>query len=82
MRCGGIIADVMGLGKTLTVLASILRSIPDAEVFQKFDRPISKNDKPSLRTKATLIVVSSARELTHMLKALKEALISWRRAAR
>lgn len=63
VRCGGIIADVMGLGKTLTVLASILRSIPDAEVFQKFDRPISKNDKPSLRTKATLIVVSSAQLL-------------------
>ncbi|CAI0652968.1 unnamed protein product [Colletotrichum noveboracense] len=63
VRCGGIVADVMGLGKTLTVLASILQSTPDAEIFQKFDRPVSKYDTPTLRTKATLIVVSSAREL-------------------
>ncbi|KAH9238258.1 hypothetical protein K456DRAFT_1828223 [Colletotrichum gloeosporioides 23] len=63
VRCGGIVADVMGLGKTLTVLASILQSTPDAEIFQKFDRPVSKYDTPTLRTKATLIVVSSAQLL-------------------
>lgn len=62
VSCGGILADVMGLGKTLTVLTSILQSTPHAETFERFDPTIHNRDGRTNRTRATLIVVSSTRE--------------------
>ncbi|EQB58429.1 hypothetical protein CGLO_01330 [Colletotrichum gloeosporioides Cg-14] len=63
VSCGGILADVMGLGKTLTVLTSVLQSTPHAEIFERFDSTIHNRDGRTNRTRATLIVVSSAQLL-------------------
>ncbi|KAI5861653.1 SNF2 family N-terminal domain-containing protein [Durotheca rogersii] len=54
---GGLVADAMGLGKTLTMLTAISHSMPEAEDFSNFyDKGVGK-----VPTKATLVVVSSAR---------------------
>lgn len=59
---GGVIADVMGMGKTLTTLVSILRSSEKALEFV-FARPaICPLEGDIIRTKATLVVVPSARK--------------------
>lgn len=82
MHCGGIVADVMGLGKTLTVLTSILQSASDAEIFQNFDEGISRRKESKLRTKATLVVVSSARMFVFPFIGSVEGLIERLRATR
>lgn len=62
MTLGGIIADVMGLGKTLTILASILRSSEKAVDFA-FAGPAPCQPQGDIsRMKATLVVVPSARK--------------------
>ncbi|KAI0599782.1 SNF2 family N-terminal domain-containing protein [Biscogniauxia sp. FL1348] len=60
---GGLIADAMGLGKTLTILAVILYSVPEAEVFGNFSEVPEYECLEKIRTKATLVVVSSAQLL-------------------
>ncbi|KAI0897379.1 SNF2 family N-terminal domain-containing protein, partial [Annulohypoxylon nitens] len=60
---GGIIADVMGLGKTLTMLAAILHSLPRAEFLSNFYDKQPEEEVHKVRTKATLVVVSSAQLL-------------------
>lgn len=59
---GGLIADVMGIGKTLTMLTSILHSANKAQDFSYFGRPISGSETEALLTKATLVVVPSVRK--------------------
>ncbi|CAJ0548932.1 Ff.00g025450.m01.CDS01 [Fusarium sp. VM40] len=54
---GGIIADVMGLGKTLTMLTAILRSLPPTCNFDKGNKSEMSTKTP---TRATLVVVTSA----------------------
>ncbi|KAI1477417.1 SNF2 family N-terminal domain-containing protein [Daldinia eschscholtzii] len=56
---GGLIADIMGLGKTLTMLAAILHSVPAAELFSNFYDKTEGGYTGKNRTKATLIVVPS-----------------------
>lgn len=56
---GGLIADVMGLGKTLTTLASILQSASQAQDFTISGHPGSHVALGVILTKATLIVVPS-----------------------
>ena len=84
---GGIIADAMGLGKTLTILVSILRSKESGLEFT-FARPaLCSLGSDVLRTKATIVVVPSARktevpcqDLTkapHRLTHPKELLENW-----
>ncbi|KAI0907155.1 SNF2 family N-terminal domain-containing protein [Ustulina deusta] len=63
MSFGGLIADVMGLGKTLTMLAAVLRSMPAAEDSSKFYEASGNEYSNKFRTKATLVVVSSAQLL-------------------
>ncbi|KAJ0107224.1 hypothetical protein J7T55_007594 [Diaporthe amygdali] len=58
---GGMIADVMGLGKTLTTLVSILRSSSKASEFHFARRAFREQDE--IRTKSTLVVVPSAQLL-------------------
>ncbi|KAI9666217.1 MAG: hypothetical protein M1821_004152 [Bathelium mastoideum] len=58
---GGILADDIGLGKTLTVLATILSSIPSAVEFAvgAFDKGFAENSG-LIPSKTTLIIVPSA----------------------
>lgn len=49
----------MGLGKTLTMLTAILRSLPPACNFDKGDEIEMSTKTP---TRATLVVVTSARK--------------------
>ncbi|OTB05739.1 hypothetical protein M426DRAFT_259935 [Hypoxylon sp. CI-4A] len=60
---GGIIADKMGLGKTLTMLTAILNSEPVADLFSSFHTGPHSEFGRGIRTKATLIVVSSVQLL-------------------
>lgn len=52
---GGILADVMGLGKTLSVLTLIASTMRSANDYQSLHQP------SGMRTRATLVVVTSAR---------------------
>ncbi|KAI1775100.1 SNF2 family N-terminal domain-containing protein [Hypoxylon cercidicola] len=63
MALGGLVADVMGLGKTLTMLSAILHSVPNAEIFANFHESFKNESIKMSRTKATLVVVSSAQLL-------------------
>lgn len=60
---GGLIADVMGIGKTLTMLTSILHSANKAQNFSYFGRPVLGSETETFLTKATLVVVPSVRKL-------------------
>ncbi|KAI0847485.1 SNF2 family N-terminal domain-containing protein, partial [Daldinia vernicosa] len=60
---GGLIADTMGLGKTLTMLAAILRSVPAARLFSSFYDRLENEYTQKLPTKATLIIVPSSQLL-------------------
>jgi SNF2 family DNA or RNA helicase len=62
MLLGGLIADMMGLGKTLTMLAAILHSMSAAEDFGTFFQSTEDECANKVFTKATLVVVSSARK--------------------
>lgn len=59
---GGLIADAMGLGKTLTTLVSILRSTDKAVEFGHFNHQMKSVGIDTVPTKATLVVVPSARK--------------------
>ncbi|KAI0976950.1 SNF2 family N-terminal domain-containing protein [Xylaria arbuscula] len=63
MSFGGLIADAMGLGKTLTMLTAILQSMPMARDFSDFDKTAGEETSKNIRTQATLVVVSSAQIL-------------------
>ncbi|KAL8958774.1 MAG: hypothetical protein Q9193_004232 [Seirophora villosa] len=55
---GGILADMMGLGKTLSILSLVVHSLPDAREFGK-KRPsaLEEDEAPLVRnSKATLLV--------------------------
>lgn len=64
MAFGGLVADAMGLGKTLTTLVSILRSTERASDFGYFDYEVQSVGMGLLPTKATLVIVPSARKLS------------------
>ncbi|KAL8713258.1 MAG: hypothetical protein Q9225_006810 [Loekoesia sp. 1 TL-2023] len=55
---GGILADMMGLGKTLSILSLIVHGLPDAEEFAKQEPPSPEEGEPPLvcNSKATLLV--------------------------
>ena len=64
---GGILADVMGLGKTLSMISAIVSSLPQATEFattryQNFTSPTS-----GCRSRATLVIVTSMRKTTFFL---------------
>ena len=62
ISAGGILADVMGLGKTLTMLATIVHSKDQAFRFALLSNEVSGDNQPEYSTRATLVVVPSARE--------------------
>lgn len=59
---GGIVADVMGLGKTLTALTAILHSSDKARDFSYFGPPTFEAKVGIALTKATLVIVPSVRK--------------------
>ncbi|KAK3502961.1 SNF2 family N-terminal domain-containing protein [Neurospora crassa] len=55
-NCGGLIADVMGMGKTLSTLVTILHTLQSAVDFADFTSRQADHKTP---TRATLVVVPS-----------------------
>lgn len=55
---GGILADMMGLGKTLSILSLIVHSLPEAQAFGKQKPPTPDEDEASLvrNSQATLLI--------------------------
>ncbi|KAL8696383.1 MAG: hypothetical protein Q9224_002823 [Gallowayella concinna] len=55
---GGILADMMGLGKTLSILSLIVHGLPDAQTFGKEKAPTPEEEDVALvrKSKATLLV--------------------------
>jgi SWI/SNF-related matrix-associated actin-dependent regulator of chromatin subfamily A3 len=62
---GGVLADTMGLGKTLSVLAIVAKSMDEARAWEKDEeQALSKNIPDTKKSsRATLVVVSSFRKL-------------------
>lgn len=61
----GLLGDVMGLGKSLTMLSAVVMSLEDARLYAK-QQSILKDDiciGNVRRLKATLVIVPSARKL-------------------
>ena len=65
ISAGGILADVMGLGKTLTVLSAIVHSMDEACRFTLPSGETPVDDHLAYSTQATLVVVPSARKCTY-----------------
>lgn len=64
---GGILADEMGMGKTLSVLALAMNTKDEAKTWmQKPDMDVSPENYKT-RTPATLVLVPSACEVTMIL---------------
>lgn len=56
---GGILADMMGLGKTLSILSLVVHHLPDAEEFAGQEPPVLEEDQTSLvRNSRTTLLVS------------------------
>jgi SWI/SNF-related matrix-associated actin-dependent regulator of chromatin subfamily A3 len=64
ISAGGILADEMGLGKTLTILSAVVHSLDEANHFTMPSGQTSVDDHLACPTKATLVVVPSARKCT------------------
>lgn len=60
---GGIIADGMGLGKTLTMIANIVASLSHADEFAASDTASGEPRTHLIPVKATLVIVPSVCEL-------------------
>jgi SNF2 family DNA or RNA helicase len=60
-RGGGILADEMGMGKSLSILALIVHTLEDGETWAHDQRNSDDTNKTLQYSRATLVVVSSAR---------------------
>jgi SNF2 family DNA or RNA helicase len=72
---GGILADVMGLGKTLSMISGIVSSLSQATEYA-----IAKNENiissaPGCRSRATLVIVTSMRKSLFSLSLLSPSLL-------
>jgi SNF2 family DNA or RNA helicase len=61
---GGILADVMGLGKTLTTLALIISTLERARDFVSMVSQMRPNQGTPTSSKATMVIVPSERKYT------------------
>ena len=62
---GGILADGMGLGKTLTMISTIVRTAEAARLFAENDGDVSETKSDEVRrvaSRSTLVIVPSPRE--------------------
>jgi hypothetical protein len=64
---GGVLADVMGLGKTLTTISLIVHMKGEAANFRSCQRELPSNNSAFV-SKATLVVVPSLRLLPQILR--------------
>ena len=55
---GGILADMMGLGKTLSILSLIVGSLHDAEAFGQLASPEMDGEKSLIRNSKTTLLIS------------------------
>ena len=55
---GGILADMMGLGKTLSILSLIVGSLPQARLWEQQPCPEADGDKALARNSRTTLLVS------------------------
>ncbi|KAL9031346.1 MAG: hypothetical protein Q9196_000601, partial [Gyalolechia fulgens] len=56
---GGILADMMGLGKTLSILSLVVHHLPDAQEFARQEPPSPEEDEtPLVRNSQTTLLVS------------------------
>jgi len=60
---GGIIADVMGLGKTLTMISAVIASLAQATEYVTAESRDSVHPASGSRSRATLVIVTSMRNL-------------------
>ncbi|KAF2993717.1 hypothetical protein E8E14_000164 [Neopestalotiopsis sp. 37M] len=68
---GGILADVMGLGKTLTMLCTIVRTREQATNYRVSQSRFKTDDKSLCVTEATLVIVTSIQVLDVWTKELQ-----------
>jgi hypothetical protein len=61
---GGILADVMGLGKTLTMVSAVVHSLEDAASFEYMDTTAETDAHLLYSTRATLVVLPQARKFS------------------
>lgn len=59
---GGILADEMGMGKSLSILSLIIETLEDGQRWAETQRLVEEPRHVKAHTPSTLIVVSSARE--------------------
>lgn len=61
-RGGGILADEMGMGKSLSILSLIVKTLDDARNWAVEEEKNSEKSKDLHYSGSTLVVVSSARK--------------------
>ena len=59
---GGILADVMGLGKTLSMISAIVSSLPQATEYATAENRNFVSPASGCRSRATLVIVTSMRK--------------------
>jgi SWI/SNF-related matrix-associated actin-dependent regulator of chromatin subfamily A3 len=59
---GGILADVMGLGKTLSMISAIVSSLPQATEYATAGHQNFSSPSWRCRSRATLVIATSMRE--------------------
>src|SRR5215469_1218653 len=64
---GGILADVMGLGKTLSMISAIVSSLPRATEYATATHQNFASAVSGCRSRATLVIVTSMRNTSFFL---------------
>ncbi|KAL7933036.1 SNF2 family N-terminal domain-containing protein [Trichoderma chlorosporum] len=73
-RGGGILADEMGMGKTLSMLALIMKTIEDGQEWAKQQESGPKVEGAIKRSRSTLVVVPSALLILNWINEIKKRL--------
>lgn len=60
-RGGGILADEMGMGKSLSMLALVTKTLKDGNDWVRHQRETAESPNAPKPSRSTLVVVSSAR---------------------
>jgi SNF2 family DNA or RNA helicase len=71
---GGILADMMGLGKTLSILSLVINSFPDAEEWSK-QAPVQPHIPPQRKGKSGHLQASHSLGLTQLVRNTKATLL-------